>query len=251
MKKSILLSFVSILLLTVSIPVSAQVVFRDRKMYGPVPGRSINLNIGFMDGPDATNLTDHLEFWAKERNGSDNFDKISTSPYMQLGYEQIIAPQFYVTTKLNFSYLNAAGEGDYVTNDDNTDLDISRELKIYLLNLDLGLKHYFSKPMPRKLCPYVAGGFSAVLSLAKLNTDSYLAGTDTPYDDNPEETVSKNSFAPGVHAELGFNYFITNRFSAGVETRFQLAQSDFEIHNANFDLKYAAFSLALTMSHHF
>ncbi|MDZ7859296.1 MAG: hypothetical protein U5O15_01280 [Candidatus Krumholzibacteriota bacterium] len=251
MKKSILLSFVSILILTASVPVSAQVVFRDRKMYGPVPGKSINFNFGFTDGHDATNLTDHLQHWAELRNGSDYFDKISTSPYIQLGYEQIIAPQFYITTKLNFSYLDAASEGDYVTNDDPTDLDITRELKIYLFNLDLGLKHYFSMPMPRKLCPYVAGGFSAVHSMVRLNTDSYLAETDKPYYGNPEETVSKNSFSVGAHAELGFNYFITNRFSVGGETRFQLAQSDFEIHNANFDLKYAAVSMALTISHHF
>ena len=86
--------------------------------------------------------------------------------------------------------------------------------------------------------------------MVRLNNDSYLAATGEPYD-NPEETVSKNSLVVGAHAEFGLNYFITNRFSAGIEARVQMCQSDFEIHNGNFDIKYTALNLAFSFSHHF
>ena len=104
--------------------------------------------------------------------------------------------------------------------------------------------------MPQTVCPYIALGFSPVLVMARLNTDSYIDLTGEPFD-NPEETISKNSLVGGAHAELGLNYFITNRFSAGIEARVQMCQSNFEIHDANFDLKYTGFGLAFFVSHHF
>jgi hypothetical protein len=250
-KKLVLLNIVSVLLLTVAGSASAQMLFRNKKMYGPVPGMSININIGFIDGPDASHLFEHLDYWAEQQNGFESFNKISTSPYIQAGYEYRIAPQFFLTTKLNFSYLKTESRGNYVKNT-TIDLLINRKLEIYLLSLDFGFKHYLSKPMPRTVCPYFGVGFSPVLPMVRLNNDSYLdlAATDEPYD-NPEETVSKNSLVVGAHAEFGLNYFITNRFSAGIEARFQMCQSDFEIHNGNFDIKYAALNLALSFSHHF
>ena len=248
-KKLVLLNIVSALLLAVVGSASAQMLFRNKKMYGPVPGMSININIGFIDGPDASHLAEHLDYWAQQQNGSEMFNEISTSPYMQVGYEYRIAPMFFLTTKLNFSYLKAKSAGNYVKNT-TIDLLINRKLEIYLLSLDFGFKHYFSKPMPRTVCPYFGVGLSPVLPMVRLNNDSYLAATREPYD-NPEETVSKNSLVVGAHAEFGLNYFITNRFSAGIEGRFQMCQSDFEIHDGNFDIKYAAFNLALSFSHHF
>ena len=42
-------------------------------------------------------------------------------------------------------------------------------------------------------------------------------------------------------------YFITNRYAAGLEGKYQMSQSKFYIHDGNFDLNYSGFILSLNL----
>jgi hypothetical protein len=228
---------------------SAQKLFKDRKIYGPVPGRCISLTVGFIDGPEASNLTDHLDQWAIERGGSNPFGQIGTSPYMKLGFERYLAPQIFFTSAVNFSYFNVEADGFYVTRSEPPlALDMTRSLSVYLFSLDLGLKYYMTKQDVKKLIPYFGGGFSAAVPIVDLDTELYNDGV--PYS-STGESISETSLEEGMHAEFGLIYFITNRQSASFEVRYQMAQSKFDIHDANFDLRYRGITLALTISRHF
>jgi len=238
----------SIIILSFS-AASAQRLFKGRKLYGPVPTRSISLSLGFIDGPEATNLTDHLDQWARERGGSNPFGEIGTSPYMKVGFERYLAPQIFFTAAVNFSYFNIEADGFYVTRTEpSLPLDMTRSLSIYLFSLDLGLKYYMTDQDVKKLIPYFGGGFSAALPVVDLETELYNEGA--PYN-APGESISETSLEEGMHAEIGLIYFITNRQSASFEARYQMCQSKFDIHDANFDLRYKGITLALTISRHF
>ncbi len=228
---------------------SAQRLFKGRKLYGPVPARSISLTLGFIDGTEAMDLTDHLDRWANERGGSNLFSGIGTSPYMKVGFERFLVPQIFFTAAVNFSYFNVEADGFYVTRaEPSLPLDITRSLSVYLFSLDLGLKYYITDQDVKKLIPYFGGGFSAALPVVNLDTELYNEGV--PYN-APGESISKTSLEEGMHAEIGMIYFITNRQSASFEARYQMCQSKFEIHDANFDLRYKGITLALTISRHF
>jgi len=229
--------------------VSGQQLFKKKKLYGPVPARCLSLSLGFIDGPEAMNLTDHLDQWAVERGGSNPFDQIGTSPYMKLQFEKYLAPQIFFTSSVNFSYFNIEADGSYVTRTEpSLLLDMTRTLKIYLFSLDLGLKYYMTGQDVKKLIPYFGGGFSAAVPIVTLDTELYNEGV--PYSSNGE-SISKTTLEEGMHAELGLIYFITNRQSASFEARYQMAQSKFDIHGANFDLRYRGITLAMTFSRHF
>ncbi len=233
---------------------SAQRIFREKKFYGPIPGRSLTVNAGFIDGPDIKNLAEGLDFWAATggRNGEDIFEEIPTSPYFQVGYERRIAPRYFLTAKTSFSYLSTESSGYYFWQlpDSISLFDIERDLKIYLLSFEAGMKYMISQPRVQNVCPYIGGGFSAVVPMVRLETETYNYGRKVENPD-PEAEKSGNSLEWGLHVEFGLNYYITNRFSAGVEGRYQMAQSNFPIHDGNFTLKYRGFSLAATFAHHF
>lgn len=252
MKKTAAPALIILLLCISASALSAQMDFRDKKYYGPIPLQNVNINFGFIDGPDATYLSDHFEYWAQQRNGSEVWEEIPTSPYFQIGYERRIAPRYFVTARANFSYLQTESVGNFFVHgpDSTYNLDIQRDLKIYLLSFDAGLKYYITEPKIQNLCPYVGGGFSAAIPMVRLTTDSYNYGRPFP---NPDDEADKsdNDIVAGMHAEFGMIYFVTNRFSAGAEGRFQMCQSKFEIHGSSFDLKYQGFSLAVTLAYHF
>lgn len=233
-------------------PASAQRLFKERKKFGPVPIRSISLSVGFIDGPEANDLTDHLYRWALERGGDEGkniFDEIGTSPYMKVGFERLISREIFLTAALNFSYFKTESSGGYITRTEpSIYLDMNRELSIYLFSLDLGLKYYMSKLEVKNLVPYFGGGFSAALPVVELDTELYDEGV--PYTSSGG-TVSETSLEEGMHAEFGLIYFITNRMSGSFEARYQMCQSKFDIHDANFDLRYRGITLALTFARHF
>jgi hypothetical protein len=228
---------------------SAQRLFKDRKLYGPVPLRCISLSAGFIDGPEAKNLTDHLNQWAMERGGSNRFGEIGTSPYLKLQFERFMAPQIFFTSAVNFSYFNLEADGFYVTRSEPPlALDMNRNLSIYLFSLELGLKYYMAAQEVKKLIPYFGGGFSLAVPSVHLDTELYHEGERYS---SEGESLSETSLEEGMHAEAGLIYFITNRQSASLEARYQMSQSKFDIHDANFDLRYRGITLALTITRHF
>jgi hypothetical protein len=168
---------------------------------------------------------------------------------MKAGFEHFLAPQIFFTAALNFSYFNVEADGFYVSRTEPPlALDMNRKLSIYLFSLDLGLKYYMTKQDVKKLVPYFGGGFSAAVPVVDLETELFNEGV--PYSGSGE-SLSETSLEEGMHAEIGLIYFITNRQSASFEARYQMAQSKFEIHDANFDLRYKGITLALTITRHF
>ncbi len=231
--------------------------FKQKKYFGPIPYNTLSFSAGFIDGPSAEFFTDHLNQWAKDRNGRETSEDFSTSPFVKLSYQRQLSPNHFFNSNVCFSYLNLSSMGDYVatvdlpdTNDVNLPLDVNRSFKVYLFSVDLGFLYYFVTPEVRRFSPFVGAGFAAVIPLARLETESFINTTGEPFD-NPGETVSRNSFEAGLHATFGMVYYLTNRYSAALEGRYQMAQSKFYHHDANFVIDYAGFTLGLTLNYHF
>jgi hypothetical protein len=247
-----------IMLVVVSIPAAyagaAPPIFKQRKYYGPIPFNTLGISVGFLDGPTAEYLTDYLSRWTEYRQGFDAWENFSTSPFVRLGYERQLSPNHFFRTSVSFAYLTAKSLGQYVASVTQADtlanivLDIDRQLSVYLVGIETGFAYYIVSPAPRSFSPYVGAGLSAVFPFVRLKTNSYNGGE--PYS-NPGENISRNSFEAGFHAEFGMVYYITNRYSAAMEGRYQLAQSEFIIHDANFDLEYYGFTLTLNFNYHF
>lgn len=236
---------------------ASQTRFKQKKYFGPIPYNTLSVSVGFIDGPSAEFFTDHLAQWTAERNGRETSEDFSTSPFVKLSYQRQVSPNHFFDASVCFSYLNLSSIGDYVatvdlpdTNDVNLPLDVDRNFTVYLFSVDIGFLYYFVTPEVRRFSPYVGAGFAAVVPLARLETDSFISTTGEPFD-NPGENVSRDSFEAGLHTKFGMVYYLTNRYSAALEGRYQMAQSKFYHHDANFVIEYAGFTLGLTLNYHF
>jgi opacity protein-like surface antigen len=254
MKKIICLLMFAMVLISAVYAYATPPSFKQRKYFGPIPYNMVNISVGFLDGPTAEYLTDYLSLWAEYRRGFDTWNDFSTSPFVRIGYERQLSPNHFFRTSASFGYLKATSLGQYIASVTQADtlanivLDIDRELTVYLIELEAGFSYYIIPPAPRSFSPYVGAGLSAVIPLVRFKTDSYNEGQ--PFS-NPGENISRNSLESGFHAEFGFVYYITNRYSATMEGRYQLAQSEFYIHDANFDLDFSGFTLTLGFNYHF
>jgi hypothetical protein len=247
MKRYSVLVLVVVSLLVCSVAQSAPPIFKEKKLFGPIPYNSLSFSVGFLDGPDFTYLTGHFNDWAKARYGSDTFEELSPSPYGRLSYERQLTPNHFFKGSASMSYINTSSVGNYVAvfPDTNYALDIERTFKVYLLTLETGFSYCFVPPEPQRFSPYVGAGFAAVVPMVRLDTKSTMSD-GKPFS-NPGENVSRNSFQAGLHMEFGMTYFITNRYAAGLEGKYQMSQSKFYIHDGNFDLKYTGFILSLNL----
>lgn len=227
---------------------AAPPIFKEKKYFGPMPFSNVSLSAGFLDGADFSLLTDALNNWAVARNGHDTFGNLALAPSVRLSYEYQMTPNHFLKVSSSFSYLKQGSVGAYVAEypDTNYSLDIARTLKVYLLTFEAGFSYYFVPPAPESFSPYAGAGFAAVVPLVRLDTESSLHETGQPFA-NPGENVSQNSFQAGLHLEFGMNYYLSNRFALGMEGKYQMAQSKFDVHGANFDLKYTGFILAINV----
>lgn len=235
---------------------AAPAPYKQKKYFGPIPVNNFSLGVGFIDGPSDEYLTKHLASWATGYGGKDYFEVISTSPYAQIGYERMISPFHFVRANLSFSNLKNSSVGYIYIQDPDPEadpqqirLDFERGLKIYYLSLDIGLGYYLVEPEVRSLAPYFSGGFSGVMPMVRLNTDAVTESGESY--DLPGENIEQDSFQAGLHAEFGLRYFITNRYGAGIEARYQMSQSKFKIHNYNFDVDYSGLSFAVNAYYYF
>ncbi len=228
-------------------------IFKEKKLFGPIPPNGLTLSIGFLDGADFTYLTDHLNQWAMERNGMDTFEDLSPAPHMRLTYERPLTPNHFFKGSAALTYISTSSDGNYIADtgdsvDNKIPLDIQRTLDVYLLSFEVGFSYYFVPPAPQSLSPFVGAGFSALVPMVSLETKSWTSDGE-PFD-NPGENVDQSSLQAGLHLEMGLSYFITNRFAAGLEGKYQMGQSKFEIHGGNFDLSYTGFILSLNFSYY-
>jgi hypothetical protein len=250
MKKYSVIILVVVSLLACSVAQGAPPIFKEKKLFGPIPYNSLSFAAGFLDGADFTYLTEHLNNWANlHGKGSDTFKELSPAPYGRLSYERQLTPNHFFKGSTSLSYINTSSDGNYVADINDTtkyNLAIERTLKAYLLTIEAGFSYYFVSPEPQRASPYVGAGFAAVFPMVRLDTKSTMkeGGASFP---NPGENVSRNSFEAGLHMEFGMNYFFTNRYAAGLEGKYQMSQSKFYIHGGNFDLKYAGFILSLNL----
>jgi hypothetical protein len=188
--------------------------------------------------------------WADQRGGGESWEDWSTSFYSRLQYQRQITPNHVITVSGNFSYLSASANGDYYTlSEPITYLMTERTLKVYLLSLDVGFLYYMVKPEVQQMAPYIGGGFSAFVPMERLEATMYTESGAVFA--NPGETISENSFEVGLHGEFGLLYFISNRYAAGIEGRYQKSQSKFTIHGGNFDVDYSGLTLSLVLQYYF
>ncbi|MGD1048785.1 MAG: hypothetical protein ABR899_08565 [Candidatus Krumholzibacteriaceae bacterium] len=249
MKRHLIAALLIVVICACSTAHSAPPIFKEKKYFGPMPFGSLSLSVGFLDGADFSQLTDALNNWAVARHGYDTFGGLSPAPSARLSYEYQMTPNHVLKLSSTFSYLKQGSEGKYVAEfpDTNYSLKIDRTLKVYLLTFEAGFSYYFIVPTPESFSPYAGAGFAAVVPLVRLDTESTLAGH--PFA-NPGESVSKNSLEAGLHMEFGMNYYLSNRFAMGMEGKYQMAQSKFDIHGGNFDLMYTGFILSLNLMYY-
>ena len=242
---------IALLVIFVAADASAQSsLYKQKKYFGAIPMNSVNVFVGFLDGPDHQYLTEYLSNFAKDRQGEESWDDWSTSPYTRIGYQRQVSPNHFLVTNLNFAYLTANGSGEFGTiTDPPVWVTSERTLTTYLFSLDLGFLYYMIKPEVQKIAPYIGGGFSAVVPYEKL--DSTFRRDDGTVYDNPGESVSETSFEAGVYGQFGINYYISNRWGAALDGRFQMTQSKFRIHGGNFDIDYAGLCLAVGLQYYF
>ena len=146
MKKTTMLLTVLVIAALAANALAAPPLFKQKKFYGPIPFNTFTFAVGFLDGPTAENFTDYLSRWAVHRNGYDNWDYYSTSPYARVGYERQMTPNHFFRTSLSFAYLGTSSVGEYVASvydvqgDSlrNVQLDIERDLDDYLFQLEAG-----------------------------------------------------------------------------------------------------------------
>jgi hypothetical protein len=250
-KYAILLVVVS--LLACSAAHGAPPIFKEKKLFGPIPPNGLTLSVGFLDGADFTYLTDHFNQWATARNGMDVFEELSPAPHGRLSYERPLTPNHFFKGSVGLTYISTSSDGYYVADTGDSvynkiPLDIERTLDVYLLSFEVGFSYYFIPPAPQSFSPFVGAGFSAVVPMVRLETESTTSDGE-PFD-NPGENVSQDSFEAGLHLEMGLSYFISNRFAMGLEGKYQMAQSKFEIHGGNFDLSYTGLILSLNLTYY-
>ena len=234
-----------------SVAHAAPPIFKEKKYYGPMPYNSFSFSAVFLDGADFSYLTEHLNNWAVAHNGSETFEELGLAPYARLSYERLITPKHFLKLSSSFNYLKTTSVGSYVAEypDTNYYLNSERSFKVYLLAVEAGFAYYYTAPEARSISPYLGAGFSAVFPMARLDTESTLVENGEPFS-NPNENASQNSFQAGLHMEMGIAYFITDRYAAAIEGKYQMAQSKFDIHGGNFDLDYTGFILSLNLMYY-
>jgi opacity protein-like surface antigen len=224
--------------------------FKRKKYFGPIPNNTFTFAIGFIDGPTMQLLAEHLDNYAKERNGMEEWNDWENSLFTRIGYEYQVTPNHTVRLSICYSHLEANSVGYYVAVGDTlTYLTTKRTFTTHLFSLEIGFAYYIVEPAPRKFSPYLGAGFSGVVPIEELKTEG-LANGETPFP-LPGENVSETSFEAGMHMEFGLIYYITNKYSASMEGRYQKTQSKFEIHGGNFDIDYSGFSLSIGFNYHF
>ncbi len=223
-------------------------IFKDKKYFGTISYNGLSIGVGFLDGADFDYLFEHLDNWANERNGYDNWELLSISPYGHIRYERQLTPNHYFKSVASLSHISSSSIGDYFAAFPDTTLYLTfeRDFSVYLLSLDVGFSYAFVSPEPQRFSPYVGGGFSAVVPFVSLETQCYDNGE--PFD-NPDESIEETSLQAGLHFEFGMNYYLTNRYALGIEGKYQMSQSKFDIHGGNFDLSYAGFVLTLNLTY--
>jgi len=254
MKRYLVAATLAIAVFACSAAQSAPPIFKEKKYFGPIPWNCFSFAAGFLDGANFDYLTEGLDNWSKkncaQNFGFDNFEDLPLAPYARLAYERRLTPNHFFKVASSIAYLSTTGAGRECvsiapdTTNYNIALDVDQTFSVYLLSTDFGFSYYFVAPEVERLSPYAGAGFSAVVPMARLKTESTLNGK--PYS-NPAENVSRNSFEAGMHVEFGMNYYITNRYAFGIEGKYLMAHSKFYIHNSNFDLNYSGFALSLNL----
>lgn len=243
MKKTIMLAIIGASIAFAE-PKAEPTVFKQKKYFGPIPYNSLQVGVGFLDGADFDYLFEHLDIWASKRNGFDTWEEVSNSPYAHMRYERQLTPNHFFKSAASLAYISSSSVGEYYAQFPDTTLFLTfeRDISVYLLALDIGFSYYFTSPEPQRASPYAGGGFSAVIPMVRLKTDCMDDGK--PFS-NPAENVSENSLQAGLHLEFGLNYYFSDRYAAGLEGRYQMSQSKFDIHGGNFDLKYSGIVFTL------
>jgi hypothetical protein len=244
----------ALVLILLAVDVSAQSsLYKQKKYFGTIPMNGFNIFVGFLDGPDHSNLSNFFTEtggYAEQHGGYETWEDWSTSFYSRIGYQRQVSPNHFLVTNFNFSYLTADASGELFTTTDPPEyVTTARTFSTYLFSFDLGFQYYMIKPQVQKIAPYLGGGFSAVIPYEKLES-TYTKEDGTVIED-PASNVTETSFEPGVYAQFGINYYISNKWGATLDGRFQMAQSKFKVLGGNFDVDYAGLCLALGLHYYF
>jgi hypothetical protein len=252
MKKSLFLSILLALAIASPAVHSAPPIYKEKKYFGPIPMNSLSVSFGFFDGGNIDNLTEYLSTYAKSLHGFETFERLSIRPYARLNYDRQLTPNHFLRLSTSFTYVQSSSLGAFVATLPSADtlanfaLDIHRTFKAYLFSVEAGFLYYFVPPEVQRFSPYAGAGFGAVIPVVRLKTSAFQLGEPfTGADGN----FSKTSAQAAAHVEFGMNYYITNRYAAAIEGRYEMAQSKLRVYRGNIDLDFAGFMLTLSIAY--
>jgi hypothetical protein len=219
-------------LLVQAAPTTAEPIIKPRKYHGPIPQRSFTLRVGYLAGPENTEMIEALD--RRITGSEESFSEDFSNAFMVEGaYVLKLHPQFAVRANASASFLRTDGDGRIVARTadlpDTLDaplLRYTREFDVDLFVLEASAIYYFADAAIQEFQTYAGGGFSVGFPHAKFNEVRIDEDTGELFNEIDRDEWS---FEPGVHAILGASYFITNAWAINGEARGHILQSSFPI----------------------
>jgi opacity protein-like surface antigen len=212
--------------------VAAEPIIKPKKYHGPIPRSSFALRVGFIGGPENTEMIEALD-----KDIQSPFEAFSedfgTGLTVDGTYTYKVHPQFAVRANVSASFLRTTGTGTFVPDAAGlpdsvlaTQLDYTRDFDVDLFVGEVSALYYFSDAAIQEFQPYVGGGFSVGVPHAKFKETRIDHDNRTLFQEIDRD---RWSFEPGIHGFAGASYFITNLWAVNAESRFQMLQSKFPI----------------------
>jgi len=218
---------------------AAEPIIKPKKYHGPIPRSSFSLRVGFLGGPENSEMIEALDkdikrpFEAFSQDFGNGLCIDGTFTYK-------VHPQFALRANVSGSFLRTEGTGNFVPEVTNLPdsvlaplVDYTRDFDVDLFVAEVSALYYFSDAAIQEFQPYIGGGFSVGVPHAKFKEVRIDHDNGSVFDEIDKD---RWSFEPGIHGVAGASYFITNVWAVNAESRFQILQSKFPILVVNHDL---------------
>ena len=237
--------------------ISAGPILKPRKYHGPIPQQSITLRAGFLGG---ANNSEMITYWESLTPPPFEgfYEDFGNGLSIDLAYTYKPHPQFGVRASGSAAFLSSTGTGLYVAYDPSVpdtllqpQVKFDREFAVDIFLAELSALYYFADASVKEFQSYVGAGFTFGFPHGRFSETR----VDPDTGERSEVESDEWSFSAGVHAILGAQYYVTNRWAVNAEGRLQLLQSKYplpvfdddagEFVDVKFDVDYSGFFLAI------
>lgn len=213
---------------------AAEPIIKPKKYHGPIPRSSFALRVGFLGGPDNSEMIEALDkkLTGPERNAAFSED-FGNGLTIDGTYVFKMHPQFAVRANASASFLRTESEGAFVADAGELPdsllaglINYTRDFDVDLYALEASAIYYFADAAIQEFQPYFGAGFSMGIPHAKfleVRVDSTSGAVVEEIDRD------RWSFEAAAHVLGGASYYITNTWAINGEVRGQIMQSKFPI----------------------